>query len=352
MERFGTKTIRKDKRSIAYFSMEIGLDSDIPTYSGGLGVLAGDTIKSCADLNVPLVAVTLLYRKGYFYQKLDSNGNQIEADVKWNPQDHLTKLKDRVKVKIEGKSVEITAWQYDMTGIGNYTIPVIFLDTDIKENSEFNRSITDKLYGNDHKYRLCQEIVLGIGGMRMLEKLGYKKIKKYHMNEGHSSLLTLELLRKEIAASKKRIKLKANNSIRSKCVFTTHTPVPAGHDQFSLDLVKSVLGEIVPFEEIESVSHEGKLNMTYLALENSQYINGVAKKHGEVSRKMFPGYLIDSITNGVHSATWASRHFKDLYDRYIPGWKNDSFSLRYALNLPGNEIWNAHIKAKEDLLPA
>ncbi|MCK5290323.1 MAG: alpha-glucan family phosphorylase, partial [Candidatus Aenigmarchaeota archaeon] len=230
-----------------------------------------------------------------------------------------------------------------------YRVPVLFLDTDLKENSEHDRHITDRLYGGDQKYRFCQEIVLGIGGIRILEKLGYTGIRKYHMNEGHSALLTLELLKKDIAASKEKVYLKHNDSIRSRCVFTTHTPVLAGHDQFPLDLVKSVLGNLVPSGEIESISHEGKLNMTYLALECSQYINGVAKKHGEISRQMFPGYLIDSITNGVHSATWTSRHFKDLYDRYIPGWKNDSFSLRYALNIPNNDIWNAHLKAKEEL---
>jgi len=349
MERFAKGTIRKDKRCIAYFSMEIGLESDIPTYSGGLGVLAGDTIKSAADLNVPIIAVTLLYRKGYFNQKLDSDGNQTETDVIWNPENHLSKLKEKIKVRIEGRDVAVTAWQYNTEGIGGYRIPVIFLDTDLNENSEHDRNITDRLYGGDQRYRFCQEIVLGIGGIRILEKLGYTGIRKYHMNEGHSALLTLELLRKDIVASKEKVNLKHNDSIRSRCVFTTHTPVPAGHDQFPLEMVKSVLGNLVPSGEIESISHEGKLNMTYLALECSQYINGVAKKHGEISRKMFPGYLIDSITNGVHSATWTSRHFKDLYDRYIPGWKNDSFSLRYAMNIPNNEIWNAHIKAKEEL---
>ncbi|MCK5042622.1 MAG: alpha-glucan family phosphorylase, partial [Candidatus Aenigmarchaeota archaeon] len=349
MERFAKGTTRKDKRCIAYFSMEIGLESGIPTYSGGLGVLAGDTIKSAADLNVPIVAVTLLYRKGYFDQKLDNDGNQTEADVVWNPKDHLSKLKEKITVKIEGRNVAVTVWQYDIKGIGGYMIPILFLDTDLKENSEYDKHITDRLYGGDQKYRFCQEIVLGIGGIRILEKLGYTGIRKYHMNEGHSALLTLELLKKDIAASKEKVYLKHNDSIRSRCVFTTHTPVPAGHDQFPLDLVKSVLGNLVPSGEIESISHEGKLNMTYLALECSQHINGVAKKHGEISRQMFPGYLIDSITNGVHSATWTSKHFKNLYDKYIPGWKNDSFSLRYALNIPNNEIWNAHLKAKEEL---
>lgn len=346
MERFAKSTIRKDKRFIAYFSMEIGIDPKMPTYSGGLGILAGDTIKSAADLNVPAVAVTLLYRKGYFKQKLDKEGNQTEEESKWNPEDCLTRQQKKITVDIEGRKVSITAWLYERKGVGDYIVPIIFLDTDLEENTEEDRKITDSLYGGDQRYRLCQEIVLGIGGMRMLQALGYKNIRKYHMNEGHSSLLILERIRRDKITGEN---IKDNAQIRSKCVFTTHTPVPAGHDQFPIDLLKNTLGEIIPFNDIENMCHEGKLNMTYLALNNSQYINGVAKKHGEVSRHMFPGYHIDSITNGVHSATWTSEPFSKLYDKYIPGWKNDAFSLRYALNIPGNEIWNAHIKAKESL---
>ncbi|MBW6462505.1 MAG: alpha-glucan family phosphorylase [DPANN group archaeon] len=347
MERFNSKNTRKDKRTIAYFSMEIGIDQQIPTYSGGLGILAGDTIKSCADLNVPVVAITLLYRKGYFQQKLDSQGNQTEQGVEWKPEDFLKKLDKKIIVNIEGRQVHVTAWQYDVKGADSYNVPVIFLDTDLEENSETDRHITHHLYGGDQRYRLQQEIVLGIGGIRTIENLGYRNIKKYHMNEGHSSLLVLELLRKN-SINSEMLNLKNKNCIRERCVFTTHTPVPAGHDQYDFNLVKEVLGDIIPFSELETKCHDGKLNMTYLALDNSQYINGVAKKHGEVSRDMFPGYLIDSITNGVHSVTWTSVHFGKLYDKYIPGWKNDSFTLRYALNIPGEDIWDAHIKAKKD----
>ncbi|RLG14611.1 MAG: alpha-glucan family phosphorylase [Candidatus Nanohalarchaeota archaeon] len=349
MERFAGRTIKKDKRNIAYFSMEIGLDSKIPTYSGGLGILAGDTIRSCADLHIPVVATTLLYRKGYFTQKLDSHGNQTESDVKWKPELFLKKTDKKVIVEIEDRKVAVTAWQYNVTGVAGYKIPVIFLDTNLKENNPYDRNITNWLYGGDWKYRLCQEIILGIGGVRILEALGYNKIKKYHMNEGHSSLLIFELLRRQ-KGRKKKLTRKDYDAVRSKCLFTTHTPVPSGHDHFPLDVVKNSLKNIISPEEIDAMSYQGNLDLTHLAMDNSQYINGVAKKHGEISRKMFPGHLIDSITNGIHSVVWTSKYFREIYDKYIPGWQKDSFSLRYALGIPDYEIWNAHKKAKKDLI--
>ena len=333
--------INEKDRKIAYFSMEIGIDSRIHTYSGGLGILAGDTIRSCADLKVPIVCVTLLYEKGYFYQKLDEQGNQKEFPVQWSPRDTLKPLPKRVTVQIENRSVAIRAWQYDVRGITGYSVPIIFLDTDIEENSEFDRSINDFLYGGDQRYRLAQEIVLGIGGVRMFKELGYTGIKKYHMNEGHASLLTLELLSRMNGDS---------DAVRQLCIFTTHTPVPAGHDQFPYELVKSVLGDFISLETLKRYAGLDKLNMTLLALNLSKYINGVAKRHGEVSREMFPGYPIDSITNGIHSYTWSHPSFKGLYDRYIPGWAGDPFSLRYAISIPQEEIWQAHLEAKKELI--
>jgi starch phosphorylase len=327
--------------------MEIGIDSRIPTYSGGLGVLAGDTIKSCADLKVPMVAVTLLYEKGYFYQKLDAQGNQQELPVHWNYKDFLRPLPDKVSVQIENRTVAIKAWQYDVLGITGHIVPVLFLDTDVEGNSEYDRSLNDYLYGGDEKYRLAQEIILGIGGVRMLNQLGYSEIKKYHMNEGHASLLTLELLS---GRKRKEEPVWDFEGTRELCVFTTHTPVPAGHDQFSYELVRGVLGEFVPFEILKMLGGEERLNMTLLALNLSKYVNGVAKKHGEVSKSMFPGYSIESITNGVHSYTWTSDGFRKLYDKYIPGWANDPFSLRYALGIPEKQIWEAHTEAKRKLI--
>ena len=334
------------ERSIAYFSMEIAVDSRIPTYSGGLGILAGDTLRSCADLKVPVVAVTLLYEKGYFYQKLDGQGNQYELPVHWNPQNYLRPLPEKVEVQIEGRTIHVKAWQYDNVGITGCSLPIIFLDTNLKENSEPDKGLTHYLYGGDEKYRFAQEIILGIGGIRMLRKLGYSGIKKYHMNEGHASLMVLELLKER----KENEETWDFETVRKSCVFTTHTPVSAGHDRFSYDLVEKVLQEYLPLGIIKMLGGDDGLNMTLLALNLSHYINGVAKKHGEISRKMFPEYPIDSITNGVHSYTWTSNGFKRLYDKYIPGWALDAFTLRYSLSIPKQEILEAHLDAKKLLI--
>ena len=341
-----------EHRTIAYFSMEIGLETGIPTYSGGLGVLAGDTIRSAADLRVPMIAVTLLHRKGYFYQKLDENGWQREEPVEWVVEDFLEEMPERASVTIEGRTVQLRAWKYDVIGIGGFKVPVYFLDTNLSENSEWDRTLTHFLYGGEQKYRLCQELILGMGGVRILRSLGYNRIERFHMNEGHASLLTLELLFEEMRNSRKKaISNPHIEAVREKCIFTTHTPVPAGHDQFPFDLVNQVFRDNKEFSISSELLHSGNtLNMTYLALHLSHYVNGVAKKHGEISQLMFAGYAIDAITNGVHATTWVAEPLQGLYDHYIPGWKQDNFSLRYALNIPKTEVWKAHLKAKRRLI--
>jgi starch phosphorylase len=341
-----------EQRTIAYFSMEIGLETGIPTYSGGLGVLAGDTIRSAADLRIPMIAVTLLHRKGYFYQKLDENGWQREEPVEWVVEDFLEEMPERASVTIEGRTVQLRAWKYDVIGIGGFKVPVYFLDTNLLENSEWDRTLTHFLYGGDQKYRLCQELILGMGGVRMLRSLGYNRIERFHMNEGHASLLTLELLYEEMRNSRKKTISNAHiEAVREKCIFTTHTPVPAGHDQFPIDLVNQVFRDNKELSISKELLHSGNtLNMTYLALHLSHYVNGVAKKHGEISQLMFAGYAIDAITNGVHANTWIAEPLQELYDHYIPGWKQDNFSLRYALNIPKTEVWKAHLKAKRRLI--
>jgi len=328
------------KPKIAYFSMEIGIDKNIPSYSGGLGVLAGDTIKSCADLNVPIVGVTLLSEKGYFYQKIDENGNQIESPMEFPVSKFLSLLPKTVTVNIEGRDVKVRSWLYEYRGISDFIVPVFFLDTNIETNSDCDRELTKYLYGGDNKYRLAQEIVLGIGGVKILQALGYKTIDRYHMNEGHAAFGTLELYNQSNDVEK----------VRSECVFTTHTPVAAGHDQFDLDLAKNMLGSILPEFILGDVTFDNKLNMTRLALFFSHYVNGVAKKHGEVSRIMFPGYSIDSITNGVHSTTWVSDPFKRLFDKHMPGWRSDPYILRSAFSVDKQEVWNAHMEAKKELI--
>jgi len=333
--------IKFDQMRVAYFSMEIGIDSKMPTYSGGLGVLAGDLLRSASDMNIPIIGVTLLYKKGYFRQKINENGYQTEQDEKWEPETFLKKLPTKISLRIKGKEVFVSAWLYELEGVtGNFN-PIIFLDTDLPENSEYDRTITHHLYGKDDEYRLSQEIVLGIGGLKILDSLGCS-IEKYHMNEGHSSLLSLELY--------KKVPENKTENVRKKCVFTTHTPVPAGHDQFSREMAETLLGDYLPEEIKKDLFFNDKLNMTYLGLRFSGHINGVAKKHKDVSRAMFPGYNIESVTNGVHSVFWTSQFFKKLYDKYIPNWREDPFNLRYIMGVPKEKIWNAHLLAKEKLV--
>ncbi len=359
---------------VAYFSMEIAVEPNVPTYSGGLGVLAGDTIRAAADLHIPMIGITLLYRKGYFYQILDNEGWQREQPVEWVVADYMTEVPQRTSISIEGRTVAICAYLYKVVGVGGYEVPVYFLDTDLPENAESDRALTHYLYGGDQRYRLCQELILGAGGIRMLQALGYDRIEKYHMNEGHASFLTWQLLADEARkAGSKNITHGMLETVRSKCVFTTHTPVPAGHDRFPLELVSSVIGDIEylldyqdPYDVdylksilqrkgdtrniAEVLEDKNTLNMTYLALALSCYVNGVAKRHQEVSQLMFRDYVINEITNGVHAATWASKPFQELYDRHIQGWRQDNFSLRYALSIPKEEVWNAHMATKKHLL--
>ena len=342
-----------NERSIAYFSMEIALRPDMPTYSGGLGMLAGDTIRSAADLKLPMVAVTLVHRQGYFAQKLDASGWQTEAPVTWDVAGFCRELPSRVQVGIEGRTVHVRAWQYMVKGISGHEVPVLLLDVDLPENSEWDRALTHHLYGGDFHYRLCQEIVLGIGGVRMLRALGYQDVSRFHMNEGHAALLGLELLDERARwFHRDRFNHEDVEAIKRQCVFTTHTPVPAGHDRFPLEHVRRVLGRSDLFDIPEVFCCAGELNLTYLALNLSHYVNGVAKKHGEVSRQMlqpkdaFHHYQIDHITNGVHLATWASPSFAGLFDRHVPGWREDNERLRAALSISKEEVWQAHQAAK------
>lgn len=337
----------KEKRRVAYFSMEVALDHEIPTYSGGLGVLAGDMLRSCADLSVPVVGVSILWRQGYFDQFLDENGRQHERPVNFEPNLRLQPLHARVVVTVEGRMVRIRAWHYQIIGRSGSVVPIILLDTDSEENSEYDRSLTRHLYGGDQDYRLAQEIVLGIGGVRMLSALGYHGIQRFHMNEGHAGLLVLELMNWQGGSEPAEWDF---DGVRQRCIFTTHTPVPAGHDQFDYQAVERILGPAVPFEVIRMLGGRDRLNMTWLGLNLSRYVNGVAQRHEEVSREMFPGYPIQHITNGVHSATWTCDSFRRLFDEWIPGWASDPAMLRKALNIPNEEIWDAHLEAKSRLL--
>lgn len=337
--------------SVAYFSMDVAVDSQIPTYSGGLGVLAGDTLRSAADLEIPMVAVSLIHRKGYFAQKLDAHGNQMESPADWSPETHLQRLGPIVSVSIEGREVRVGAWQYVFSGITGHAVPLFFLDTDLEENSPADRGLTDFLYGGDQRYRLCQEAILGLGGVMMLRALGYADIQIFHMNEGHSALAPLALL-EELGRKRgeERFSETEVQAVRRHCAFTTHTPVPAGHDRFAADLVYQVLGEKRANALAQLQLINGALNMTELALRLSGFVNAVSMRHAEVSRAMFPNHGIDAITNGVHATTWTAAPMAALYDRYLPGWRSDNCYLRYAVGISRGEIRQAHEQAKQELL--
>ena len=364
---------------VAYFSMEIALRNEIPTYAGGLGVLAGDTVRSAADIALPLVAVSLVSRAGYFRQEIDAQGRQVEHPVPWDPAGFARPLDAKIAVPIEGRAVWIGAWLYVLEGHMGGRQPVLLLDTDLDENRHEDREITHYLYGGDETYRLKQEIVLGIGGMWMLQALGFK-IRHYHMNEGHSALLGLELLRRH-ARTPEFVRLGESlydiPRVRELCSFTTHTPVEAGLDRFAYDMVQRVLGNavdaeamkrltkaadaqrsrlaidegFVEFSTIRQLAGEDSLNMTRLALNLSEYVNGVAKRHAEVSKKMFPGYQVHAVTNGVHPFTWTAESFRKLYDRYLPSWCHEpELLVRADCCIPDAAVWEAHVQAKQVLI--
>jgi starch phosphorylase len=344
-------TINQASGSIAYFTMDVAIESEIPTYSGGLGILAGDMIRSAADLRVPMVAVTLLHRKGYFDQRLDFQGNQSESPSNWSPENRLEALPGRASVAIEGREVHIRAWRYQVAGVTLHRVPLLFLDTDLEENDARDRALTDHLYGGDERYRLSQEIVLGLGGVEILRSLGYRDLRVYHMNEGHSAFVPVALLEEETrdqgvhGFTERQIE-----AVRRKCVFTTHTPVAAGHDRFTAELVETVLGAERSRMLRELRLLNGALNMTELALRLSGFVNGVSMRHREVSRELFPGYYIRAITNGVHAATWTSPAFRGLFDRVIPEWRRDNCYLHYAVGISLSDIRAAHLESKRELL--
>jgi starch phosphorylase len=338
--------------AVAYFSMEVALKSEIPTYSGGLGVLAGDSLMAAADLGIPMVGITLLHRKGYFRQHLDSWGNQTESPFEWDPARYMDATEIRASVTIEGRTVWIRPWRYNIVSATSNDIPVYFLDTDLPENSDWDRTLTDYLYGGDERYRFCQEVVLGLGGVAVLRALGYTDVETYHMNEGHSALLALALLKEQSERSGLELTAEENvEHVRTQCVFTAHTPVPAGVDVFPIDMVDQVLGEnyVSCLTSIKCL-HQDNLNMTALGLFFSRYINGVSMRHEEISHDMYPSYPINSITNGVHAITWTAEPLGQLYDRFIPEWRYDNLYLRYAIRIPLQQIREAHQVAKQNML--
>ena len=336
---------------VAYFSMEIALRGDIPAYSGGLGMLAGDTMRTAADLDLPMVGVTLVSRAGYFRQEI-ANGHQVEQADWWQPEKWARRLAAKTALTIDAREVWVGGWLYVVEGHMGGAVPVILLDTDLEENDPYDREITYFLYGGDETYRLKQEIVLGIGGVRMLGALGFS-IRKYHLNEGHAALLTLELLRRFAHTPNEAGTVSLHYdvpAVRQRCVFTTHTPIEAGHDQFPYELADRLLGDFVERDQLRVLAGQERLNMTRLALNLSEYVNGVAKRHAEVSQQMFPGYRVHAVTNGVHPWTWTCDSFRRLYDAHLPRWCHEPELLVRADRIPDDEIWDAHTAGKRALL--
>src|SRR6266850_1888772 len=289
------------KRLVAYFSMEIALENAMPSYSGGLGVLAGDTIRAAADLRLPMVAISLLYRKGYFTQRLGEDGSQTEEPVEWRVEDFLTEEPARASVSIENRRVELRCWRYSAKGVRGFEVPIYFLDADLPSNADTDRNLTGALYGGDSYYRLCQEVVLGIGGVRMLRALGYNDLTRYHMNEGHAALLALQLLNDEAEkAGRQSIRSEDIEKVRSKCVFTTHTPVPAGHDRFPMEYLTRVFPGQTEFLDLKDAS---SADLMKRVLQVEQDFPGLQ----EAARRNFPPDVSGNTDRGHHQRG-ARRH--------------------------------------------
>lgn len=321
--------------------MEIMLRTHIPTYAGGLGMLAGDLLRSCADMEVPAVGVTLVYNGVNFVQKIAADGTQHYTEYDWRKNDQFLKLPEEIKIKIKGEDVTVSVWRYDIVGLNEFVVPVFLLDTDHADNQPWMKHITDSLYGGDHYARICQELVLGVGGVKMLRELGFSDIEFFHMNEGHAAFVPLELLREQDYNEEK---------VRQQCVFTTHTPIPEGHDQFPYELAYEYGNEYLPLNIRERATNES-LHMTHLAMNMSHYSFGVSEKHGAVSRNMFPGKEIDHITNGVHHLTWTASNIQDVFNDNIEGWQDEPDLLSKAVEkLPDDLLWRAHQNCKQILV--
>jgi len=332
----------KNSTTVAYISMEIGVESNIPTYSGGLGVLSGDTVRSSADLELPMVGICLCYSSGYFYQFFNEFGDQKEREIEWNFYYEFDRIPQPITMKIENKVVKVSAWQYNVIGQSGHVLPIYLLTTDVEGNEDWMKNMTGSLYDSTSRWnRIVQEMILGIGGVKLLKSLGYNNIQTYHLNEGHGSFAMVELydmLKGDI------------ERVKDKVVFTTHTPVPAGHDRFKQDLVDKVFEKRMPPEIKKLADDNGEFNMTFLGMALSRYRNGVAKKHGDISRKMFPQYEIDHITNGIHLPFWVSKPFRKMFSRKWPNWRANPTVLENAVLLDDLEIFDSHIENKFNLI--
>ncbi len=335
-------TSTESQIKIAYFSAEIGISSSLPTYSGGLGILAGDHIKAAGDEGLPFCAITLLYKEGYFKQRIDEEGNQSETYPKFDPEPLLKKLDFTFPLHLRGRDVQIEVYRLNYTGINGHILPIYFMDTDLDVNCDKDKIISLRLYSGNKDHRILQEAILGFGGIKLLEHLGIlDNIETFHLNEGHCSFLTLGLLGQ----------YKDEEAVREKCHFTTHTPVPAGHDHFSMERVKNLLNDLIPENlELPSLVKNSRLHMTELGLYFSRSANGVSELHGKVAQEQFPQSQIDHITNGVYHPYWICPQFRELFDDYLLGWRQEGEKLLNVESIPDEKILMAHANRKRTLL--
>lgn len=336
-----SNTAHSNALDVAYFSMEIMIESEIPSYAGGLGVLAGDLLRSCADMGVNAAGVSIVYSGNTFDQVINPDGSQTFVETDWRRSDHLKKLATQTEITIQNTKVLVDCWRYDFVGLNGHVVPLYLLDTDLPQNPDWVRNLTKNLYRGGGDVRISQEILLGFGGVAMLKELGYQKIKTYHLNEGHCAFVPLALLGDHDYN---------DEEVRKLCTFTTHTPVPEGHDKFNYDLAYQFAGDYLPWH-IKKLAGEDMLSMTRLALSLSKYSFGVSIKHEKVSQNMFPDFTLHSITNGVYHVNWTSPIMHDLYNKHLAGWMEDPTMLSQAVEkLPSEELWNAHMEDKKDLI--
>jgi starch phosphorylase len=305
-------------------------------------------------MGLPVVFVTLASRDGYLRQEIDRDGRQVDHADPWEPGDYAIPLDAAIAVRIEGRAVWIRPWLYVLTSPIGHSVPVLLLDTRNETNSASDRAITDRLYGGDDIYRASQEIVLGIGGERILEALGFQ-VETYHLNEGHAAFLAVSLLRHYPhppgLPAEGSLRYDAER-VRERCVFTTHTPIESGHDRFAYGDAARLLGDFIDMDQVKLLAGEDSLNMTRLALNLSGYINGVAVRHAETTRHLFPGYSIRAVTNGVHVPTWTHPAFATLFEKVAPNWGHGPQELLLADQLSDEAVWHAHAQAKAELLDA
>ena len=324
---------------VGYFTAEIGLWSELHTYSGGLGVLAGDHVKSAADAEIDLIGITLLYREGYGRQHIDQDGNQSESFAAIDPADHLIDTGLELMLPLDGTTIYSRIWKVEVVGITGHIVPVYFLDTHHPKNSDYHSMLGARLYGGDDEVRIRQEYLLGVGGLRLLNLLRIE-LDGLHLNEGHCTFALLELLNKGWT----------RNDLGKKVLFTTHTPVPAGHDRFNWDSVKAVLGDMLPEDAKQLVIDAGdpengeRCSMSHLAVGLVSKVNAVSNLNAIVASGMYGENHIHPITNGVHHITWTSPPMAELYDNQLPNWKGDPTQLGYSGKLSDEDLFAAREK--------